>query len=100
MKRITVKQIEKLCDKLHPDYTHIYRLAFKDGAEQGADAQLASCKKEQEQERQAIGEWLEGLSSPDWNDLPKLQKKFSEGKEALKQGTLPEGMVKKGDIDE
>jgi hypothetical protein len=61
-----------------------------------ADAQLASCKKEQEQERRAIGEWLGSLATENWNDLPKIQKKYSEGKEALKRGTLPEGIKEDG----
>jgi hypothetical protein len=64
------------------------------------DAQLASCKKEQEQERRAIGERLERLKlegmSPDklFNSLSQCRLRILEGIEALKQGTLPEGMVK------
>jgi hypothetical protein len=54
----------------------------------GADAQLASCEKEQEQERRAIGELLSNLWSCVEDD------KMTEAIEALKQGTLPEGMVK------
>jgi hypothetical protein len=81
--RDTGWMLEKYCVEIHPpDKPHLAQL-------------LERVEDIQAQERRAIGEWLDGLSSSEWNDLPKLQKKFSEGKEALKQGTLPEGMVKR-----
>jgi len=56
-----------------------------------ADAQLTQDKEDQKEERRALGEWIERtlifLSS---SNSPTGQKAV----EALKQGTLPEGVVK------
>jgi len=37
---LTTEEIEDKCDKLHPDFTHVYRLAYMDGVKDGAQAQL------------------------------------------------------------
>jgi hypothetical protein len=53
--------------------------------------------EEREQERRAIGEWLDGLDKKKVGTLylgVSDNEAFKRGLAALKQGTLPEGMVK------
>jgi hypothetical protein len=94
-KRITDEEIQKLFNSMNPV------VGFRDCMRVGAQAQLASCKKEQEQERRAIGGFLEGdyLEVEEWDDFVNAllrgeQPEYVTNK--LKRGTLPEGIKEDG----
>lgn len=58
------------------------------------DGTVASYEQRIEEERRAIGEWLNQSYIEARGNTDKLHKKITEGIVALKQGIRPEGMVK------
>jgi hypothetical protein len=61
-----------------------------------ADAQLDQCKADQEEERRALGEWVddEVAKVSRWGNLLAYKSVILDKlREALKRGELPEGMV-------